>query len=97
MTAPYFHNGRFATLRAVVEFYVARDTDPRRWYGGDKKPLRKFDDLPEQYAANVNTTEAPYDRHPGEPAALSGSETDDVVAFLQTLTDGFQPPPHPAQ
>jgi mono/diheme cytochrome c family protein len=40
-------------------------------------------------AANVNTTEPPYDRRPGDLPALSEPEIQDVVAFLQTLTDGF--------
>jgi len=91
VTAPYLHNGRFATLREVVEFYVARDTDPQKWYAADGTQPRKFDDLPKLYVANVNTTEVPYDRHPGDTPALSAHEIDDVVAFLQALTDGYQP------
>jgi cytochrome c peroxidase len=92
LTAPYLHNGHFATLQDVVDFYITRDTDPQKWYGvrGDRH-FRKFDDLPSRYAGNVNTTEVPYDRHPGDAPALSSGEIDDVVAFLQTLTDGYQP------
>jgi cytochrome c peroxidase len=92
LTAPYFHNGRFQTLEDVVRFYVRRDTHPEEWYplGADGQP-RKFDDLPPELAANVNTTEAPYNRHPGDLPALDETETQDLVAFLQTLTDGFQP------
>jgi cytochrome c peroxidase len=89
ITAPYFHNGKFATLHEVVSFYVRRDTNPEEWYpnaGADK-----FDDLPAQYRANVNTIEAPYNRHPGGLPALSSGEIDDVVAFLNTLTDGYKP------
>lgn len=89
VTAPYFHNGKFASLRDVVSFYVRRDTNPEEWYpnaGADK-----FDDLPPQYRANVNTTEAPYNRRRGDQPALTSDEIDDVVAFLSTLTDGFQP------
>ena len=37
--------------------------------------------------ANVNTTEPPYDRKPGEVPRLTDDEIDDVVAFLETLTD----------
>ncbi|MCG6865251.1 MAG: cytochrome-c peroxidase [Thiogranum sp.] len=89
VTAPYFHNGKFATLREVVSFYVRRDTNPEEWYpnaGADR-----FDDLPPQYRANVNTTEAPYNRQLGGLPALTSDEIDDVVAFLKTLTDGYQP------
>jgi len=92
VTAPYMHNGFFSTLRDVVTFYVTRDTDPARWYpcGGDGQP-KKFDDLPEAYHANVNTSEVPYDRHPGEAPRLDAAEIEDVVAFLGTLTDGYRP------
>jgi cytochrome c peroxidase len=91
LTAPYFHNGRFNTLREAVEFYVRRDTNPEEWYPtGADGAVRKYDDLPPEYARNVNTDEVPYDRHPGDLPALSPSEIDDVVAFLQTLTDDYR-------
>jgi cytochrome c peroxidase len=84
----FFHNGRFTSLREALTFYVQRDTQPEKWYprradGG----LEKFDDLPERYRANVNTSEAPYNRRPGEPPALSDAEIDDLIAFLKTLSD----------
>lgn len=86
----FFHNGVFHTLRQVVEFYATRDTDPAKWYprGADGK-IDKYDDLPRQYWDNVNV-EPPFDRHPGDPPALSDREIDDVVAFLGTLTDGYR-------
>jgi cytochrome c peroxidase len=92
ITAPYFHNGKFKTLREVVAFYVRRDTNPEEWYPLDAngQPL-KFNDLPPEYIKNVNATEAPYNRKRGDEPALSSDEIDDVVAFLQTLTDGYIP------
>jgi cytochrome c peroxidase len=92
LTAPYFHNGKFQTLQEVVRFYVRRDTHPEEWYplGSDGLP-DKFNDLPAAYRNNVNVTEVPYNRDEGEAPALSANEIDDVVAFLQTLTDGYQP------
>jgi cytochrome c peroxidase len=91
LTAPYFHNGRFATLRETLQFYVRRDTNPEDFYPLDAggQPV-KFNDLPPEYRANVNTTEVPYDRHAGDIPALSDSDIEDVIAFLDTLTDGFQ-------
>ena len=92
VTAPYFHNGRFKTLREVVAFYVRRDTHPEQFY-----PLKadgtvnKFDDLPAQYHANVNVTEPPYDRRPGQAPRMNDDEIDLVVEFLHTLTDGYRP------
>lgn len=78
----YMHNAVFTDLRTVVEFYVTRSTNPERWYGGPNP-----NDLPPEYWANVNTTEPPYDRKPGQTPRLNDEEIDDVVAFLATLTD----------
>jgi cytochrome c peroxidase len=91
LTAPYFHNGRFADLREALRFYVRRDTNPEDFYPLDASGQpEKFDDLPPEYRANVNTTEAPYNRHPGELPALDDVDIEDVIAFLNTLTDGYQ-------
>jgi cytochrome c peroxidase len=91
VTAPYFHNGKFNTLREVVEFYVRRDTNPEEWYPVGVNGVEKFNDLPAQYQNNVNVTEVPYNRQLGDNPALDTDEIDDVVAFLNTLTDGYQP------
>ena len=88
----YFHNGRFKSLKEALNFYGQRDTQPQKWY-----PLKadgtpdKFNDLPARYRGNVNTTEVPYNRRPGDAPALSDAEIDDVIAFLNTLSDGFAP------
>jgi cytochrome c peroxidase len=92
VTAPYFHNGRFGTLQEVVGFYVRRDTNPEEWYPLNADgSVNRFDDLPPRYHGNVNTTEAPYNRKPGDAPALTPDEIDLVVEFLGTLTDGYQP------
>lgn len=88
VTAPYFHNGRFATLTEAMRFYVRRDTHPEEWYPRRADgSIDQFDDLPDFARINVNLTEAPYNRRPGEAPALSESEIADVIAFLGTLTD----------
>src|SRR5262249_60737293 len=76
----------------AVPFEATRDTTPERWspLGPDGK-VRKFDDLPAQYQRNINY-EPPFDRQPGQPPALSDQDVSDIVAFLRTLTDGFEPP-----
>lgn len=43
------------------------------------------------YVGNVNTAEAPYNRKLGDAPALSPSEIKDVIAFLCTLNDGYDP------
>lgn len=88
VTAPYYHNGAIASLREAVAFYFTRDTHARRWY--PKLPTGeadKFDDLPGGHKANVNVSEIPYDRKPGEKPRASEKEIDALVAFLNTLTD----------
>ena len=91
-TAPYFHNGKFATLREALGFYVRRDTHPQEWYPTDSAGVvHAFDDLPGAYLANVNHTEVPYNRVLGDVPALDENEITDVISFLQTLNDGYQP------
>lgn len=87
----FFHNGRFKTLREALRFYVTRDTQPELWYPVVNGVVDKFNDLPPAYRANVNTTEVPYNRKPGDAPALSDAEIDDVIAFLGTLNDGYKP------
>lgn len=87
LTAPYMHNGFFDTLRDAVAFYATRDTDPPKWYTSGQK----FNDLPVQYHANVDVETPPYQRRPKQRPQLNNDEIDDIVAFLNTLTDGYKP------
>ncbi|HWW08568.1 cytochrome-c peroxidase [Collimonas sp.] len=88
----YFHNGVFHSLEEVVRFYVERETQPEKWYSRDQHgKLKKYDDLPAAYHANVDVTDAPFDSKPGAPPALTDDEIKDVVAFLKTLNDGYRP------
>jgi cytochrome c peroxidase len=83
----FFHNGVFHSLRQVLEFYVERDLRPKKWYaGGRQRQVRLYDDLQAQYHGNVNR-EPPFDRKASDAPALSKSEIEDVIAFLETLTD----------
>ena len=88
----FFHNGAFDSLEQVVRFYVQRDTNPELWYPVDAAGnVDKFNDLPVSLRGNVNTTEVPYDRKRGDAPRLNESEVQDLVAFLRTLNDGWQP------
>ena len=88
----FFHNGEFHTLRDAVAFYATRDADPARWYPKDASgAVQKFNDLPQRYQANLNT-DPPFGGVPGGKPALTDAEIDDVVAFINTLTDGYTPP-----
>ena len=84
----FFHNGRFHTLKEALRFYVRRDTDPQMWY-----PLLasgvidKFDDLPPSLRKNIDIIDEPLTHSKGQSPAWSDAEINDVIAFLQTLTD----------
>lgn len=87
-TAPYFHNGKFATLSETLRFYARRDTHPEEFFPRNADgSLAKFDDLPAQYAKNVNRSEPPYNRAPGDIPAMSDADLADLEAFLNTLSD----------
>lgn len=88
----FFHNGATHSLRDAVRFYVERETQPERWYKRKADgSIDKYDDLPEKAKANV-CMDPPFDRRAGDAPALTAAEIDDVVVFLGTLTDGYQPP-----
>ena len=83
----YMHNGYFKTLKGVVHFYNTRDTKP-----ACKDPFTTEADAlaqgcwPEaQIQANVNQDEL------GD-LGLTDAEENAIVKFMQTLSDGFEPP-----
>ena len=92
----FFHNGRFHTLREALQFYVERDTSPRKWYPHADGPQR-FDDLPVALQGNVNSRNAPMTNHRGGRPVWSASDVQDVVAFLETLSDGYEQEPQHAE
>jgi cytochrome c peroxidase len=70
---------------AVGTFYTAANGTP---------DLYEYNDLPAEYDANVNVGEVPYTPPTfggGQAPTLDAQEIDDIVAFLCTLTDGFDP------
>ncbi len=112
LTAPYFHNGVFKTLRQVIRWYVTRDIAVNPDNNPDPQPnpyvaagsfylaadgsadSLLYNDLPQAFVANVNVGEVPYTppvRDGGQAPTLDDDEIDAVVAFLCTLTDGFDP------
>jgi cytochrome c peroxidase len=83
----FFHNGVFHRLEDAVRFYAERDTQPQKWYPRTKNGVTlKFDDLPDQYVGNIDT-QAPFGRPAGAQSALSEDDLEDIVVFLNTLTD----------
>jgi cytochrome c peroxidase len=83
----YMHNGYFKTLKGVVHFYNTRDVK-----AACKNPLTREADAiaqncwPEaQIKTNVNKSEL-------GNLGLTDAEERAVVKFMQTLSDGFEPP-----
>ena len=81
----FFHNGVYHTLGQVLDFYDFRSTQPQRIYRHGAP-----DDLPPAYRANLDTADAPFDRKRGDAPPLTPQQERDVIAFLQTLTDGYR-------
>ncbi len=86
----FFHNGIYHTLKQVLDFYNLRAVAPEKIYprGADGRPAR-YNDLPAAYHANVDSMDAPFDRHVGDPPPLSDQDIQDIIAFLHTLDDGY--------
>lgn len=88
VTAPYMHNGYFRDLKAVVQFYNDRDLRP---VCANATFTREADAQAQacwpapEAAANVNVDEL-------GKLGLTDAEVDDIVAFMNTLTDGYVPP-----
>jgi len=81
VTAPYGHNGVFATLEQIVHFYNTRDVLPK--VASDQTPGFGTAGWPApEIADNVNDTEL-------GALNLTDNEEADLVAFLKTLTDDY--------
>jgi cytochrome c peroxidase len=88
----YFHNGVFQTLQQVMDFYNFRDTNPEKVYPLDADgKAQKYNDIPVKYHANVDVSDPPFNRHPGDTPAMTDQDEADIIAFLKTLDDGYEP------
>jgi cytochrome c peroxidase len=70
---------------AVGTFYTAADGTADQF---------EYNDLPVDYDANVNVGEVPYTPPTfggGQAPTLDAEEIEDIIAFLCTLTDGYDP------
>lgn len=85
-TGPWMHNGYFQTLKGVVDFYNSRDTRPVcvNKMATEAEARAKGCWPPAEVAENVNSDEL-------GNLGLSENEIEDIVAFLETLTDGYRP------
>jgi cytochrome c peroxidase len=88
----FFHNGEYHTLQQVLDFYDFRDTNPEKIYPVVNGKAQKFNDIPAPYQANVDIVDPPFNRNQGDTPAMSAQDEADIIAFLNTLTDGYTPP-----
>ena len=87
----FFHNGQIHSLKEAIRFYNTRDTNPELWYPTVRGEVQLFNDLPSKYRANLDK-QGPLDgRERGSAPPMSEAETDDLEAFLNTLTDDYRP------
>jgi cytochrome c peroxidase len=82
----YGHNGYFRSLRQIVHFYNSRDVLPR-CAPHDPREGTACWPAPET-TENINKSKV-------GNLGLSNEEEDALVAFMQTLTDGFAPAGRP--
>ncbi len=88
----FFHNGVYHRLADVLAFYDYRDTQPEKIYPVTADgAVEKYNDLPQKYWTNVDTVDAPFNRHAGQKPAMSAQQMRDIIAFLHTLTDRSVP------
>ncbi|MBW0446983.1 c-type cytochrome [bacterium M00.F.Ca.ET.228.01.1.1] len=86
----FFHNGVYHDLKQVMDFYNLRNTSPEKIYPRDASgKVQKYNDLPAQYHANVDASDAPFDRKLGDKPAMSDADIEDIIAFMKTLSDGY--------
>jgi cytochrome c peroxidase len=87
----FFHNGVFNNLREVLQFYQQRDVLPWKWYPRNPDgTIDKVNDLPFALRSSLNIDPPFSGRLGGQLGAISDADIDDLAAFLQTLTDGYQ-------
>jgi len=81
----FSHNGYFKSLKSIVHFYNTRDVKPLcpDPFTTEKNALKMGCWPAPEVAANVNTVEL------GD-LGLNDAEEDAVVAFLNTLSDGYK-------
>jgi cytochrome c peroxidase len=79
-TKEYMHNGYLKSLQEVVHFYNTSQALPRCAQGSPGEKVTCWP--PPEYPATLNTTQL-------GNLGLTSDEEAQIVAFLQTLTDGF--------
>jgi cytochrome c peroxidase len=85
----FFHNGYIKSLKQLVHFYNTRDVYPQSVTSGHCRAgtIEKVTCWPTPEVPNPNTLDMTIGN-----LGLTDTEENQIVAFLQTLTDGFTRP-----
>jgi cytochrome c peroxidase len=85
----FFHNGYIKSLKQLVHFYNTRDVFPQSVTSGHCRAgtIEKVTCWPTPEVPNPNTLDMTIGK-----LGLTDTEENQIVAFLQTLTDGFTRP-----
>ena len=92
----FLHNGVFhyAASRCWISTISATSTPEQNLSARRRRHgARNTTTSPPQYRANVDVADPPFDRQLGDQRRDDAQEEADIIAFLQTLTDGYQPKP----
>ena len=82
LTAPYMHNGRYATLRQVILHYDIVVSSAEAGF----TPIQNYPEVDSSIAAELNFG----DPNLAPALGLSNQQIDDLIAFMLTLTDGYR-------
>ncbi|MDJ0834538.1 MAG: cytochrome c peroxidase [Gammaproteobacteria bacterium] len=82
LTAPYMHNGRYATLRQVILHYDIVVSSAEAGF----TPVQNYPEVDTTIAAELNFG----DPNLAPALGLSNQQIDDLIAFMLTLTDGYR-------
>jgi cytochrome c peroxidase len=85
LTAPYMHDGAYATLEAVVSHYNNVDSALKAFTSNELDPAYRASYRGD--AATVNAVLSTVDGRLRQPLGLSSDDQRRIVAFLRSLTD----------
>jgi cytochrome c peroxidase len=85
MTGPWMHDGAFTTLRAAVQHVLDPTTSLRHYDPGQLSP--EMQGTFQGDAATIDAILANLDADVATPHHLSDAEVDDLLSFLNALTD----------
>ena len=86
----FFHNGVYSTLKQVLDFYDFRDTEPQtNLSAAARRNGRKIQRSAAGLSGQRRRHRSAVRPQGGRPPAMTDADEDDIIAFLNTLVDGY--------